>query len=155
MVRWKANSDGGKQHVADMRGLAAAQAARGEPQSFPMQHKALLFARTATVEINLDNRPELERALLFGPFSLASLLIDGPDRLPDAAQRTLAAAEAFGQFTTTDYTPTNAPCETFCASVRQSPETAVHRPQRLRDIRSDPRSDQQGRAEPSVRLPSR
>lgn len=86
-------------------GLEATRAARGGPQSFPMQHMALLFARAAQVEPDLDDWPELERALLFGPLSPASFRIDGPDQLPDAARRTLAAAGAFGHITSADPTP--------------------------------------------------
>ncbi|WP_159593362.1 hypothetical protein [Chelativorans xinjiangense] len=61
-----------------------------------MQDMALLFARNANVEPDPGRWPELERALLFGPLSLASFRLQGPDSLPGAPARTRAAAGAFG-----------------------------------------------------------
>lgn len=78
------------------RGLARARAARGGPQGVPMQAMALLFARHAGVEPDLGRWRSLERALLFGPLSPISFRLQGPDSLPDAAERTASAAAAFG-----------------------------------------------------------
>lgn len=98
-------------------GVADARAGRQGPPSVPMQQMALLFARLAGVEPNLDDHPELERALLFGPLSPASFRLDGPDRLPDAAERVRAAAEAFGHITSVDYTADERPLRDHLLSV--------------------------------------
>lgn len=57
---------------------------------------ARLLAGQAGVEPAPARWPELTRALLFGPQSPASFRLDGPDALPDAAQRVLEDAAAFG-----------------------------------------------------------
>jgi len=77
-------------------GLAHSRAQRGGPQSIPMQVLALLFARNAGVEPNLDRWPNLERALLFGPLSAVSFRLQGPDSLEGAPELTAAAAACFG-----------------------------------------------------------
>lgn len=64
--------------------------------SVPMHVMAILFARLADVEPNLDAWPEMRRALLFGPLSPASFRIVGPHAFADAPERTLEAAAAFG-----------------------------------------------------------
>jgi hypothetical protein len=81
---------------AQAAGLARSRAQRGGPQSIPMQVLALLFARNAGVEPDLDLWPELERALLFGPLSPISFRLQGPDSLEDAPALTAAAAASFG-----------------------------------------------------------
>lgn len=85
-------------------GLIEARAARNGPPARPMNMVALGFARRAGVEPRTETRPELERALLFGPLSAVSFRLDGPDPLPDAARRTLGAASAFGAIRGGDFT---------------------------------------------------
>lgn len=77
-------------------GVARAKAMRAGPPSLPMHVAALGFARHAEVEPDLSARPDLERALLFGPLSAVSFRLDGADALPDAATRVQGAAAAFG-----------------------------------------------------------
>jgi thioredoxin reductase len=77
-------------------GLALCQARRGGPQSVGMHDLAILFARRAGVEPDLERHPDLERALLFGPLSPISFRLAGPDNLADAPVRAAAAAAAFG-----------------------------------------------------------
>jgi hypothetical protein len=72
----------------------ALAAVRGRPMlpEVPMHMLAVLFAREAGVEPDLAADPELLRALAFGPLTPISFRLTGPDRLPDAAARTAAAA---------------------------------------------------------------
>jgi hypothetical protein len=86
------------------QGVARARAARGGPQTVPMQAMALLFARRAGAEPDLARWKGLERALLFGPLSPVSFRLQGPDSLPDAAARTAAAAAAFGAIRSAEFT---------------------------------------------------
>ena len=67
-----------------------------------MDLAALTFARAAGVEPNLDNWPQLRRALLFGPLAPSCFRLEGPDALPDAAERFVrdAAASARSHQTT-------------------------------------------------------
>jgi hypothetical protein len=98
-------------------GLAAYRAQRGGPQEAPMHRMALLFAREAGVEPELQKRPELARALLFGPLSAASFRLDGPDCLPDAAIRLAADAAAFGAIPSPELTAEQrAQAETLAAA---------------------------------------
>jgi len=57
---------------------------------------SLQFARAAGVEPSLARWPHVAMALLFGPLSPASFRLEGPDALPEAPERTVADAEAFG-----------------------------------------------------------
>jgi hypothetical protein len=57
---------------------------------------ARLLADQAGVAPDPARWPDLARALLFGPQSPASFRLEGPDALPDAADRVLAGAAAFG-----------------------------------------------------------
>jgi dimethylaniline monooxygenase (N-oxide forming) len=57
-----------------------------------MQMLALHFARSASVAPDLGRRPDLERALLFGPLSPISFRLQLPDSLEDAPTLTVAAA---------------------------------------------------------------
>lgn len=77
-------------------GVARARAMRAGPPALPMHVAALAFARNAGVEPDLSARPDLERALLFGPLSAVSFRLDGADALADAARRVQGAAAAFG-----------------------------------------------------------
>lgn len=65
-------------------------------QGIPMQELALLFARNAGVEPDLDRWPDLEQALRSGPLSPVSFRLQGPDSLDNAPALAAAAASAFG-----------------------------------------------------------
>jgi cation diffusion facilitator CzcD-associated flavoprotein CzcO len=80
-------------------GVALAQSRRGGPHGIPMHALAILFANNAGVEPRPAEWPALERALWFGPLSPASFRLVGPDRDPEAASRTSAAARAFKAIT--------------------------------------------------------
>ncbi|KWR87691.1 hypothetical protein [Cupriavidus sp. IDO] len=60
--------------------------------------------------------PEVERALLFGPLSPVSLRLQGPDRLNEAATRTLAGAQAFGAIRGPEFTPEELRLRSFTGS---------------------------------------
>ncbi|MFD1329148.1 flavin-containing monooxygenase [Mycoplana ramosa] len=94
----------GPDRDALVAGLARSRAGRDGPQSLPMQHLALIFARNAGVEPDLGRWPDLERALLFGPLSAVSFRLQGPDSLGDAPALTAAAAAAFGAIRSPDLT---------------------------------------------------
>ena len=85
-------------------GVAAYRAQLGAPQDRPMHPVALLFAREAGVEPDPWNWPDLARALLFGPLSPVSFRLSGPDKLPDAAERSAASARAFGAVPSPEFT---------------------------------------------------
>jgi len=71
----------------------------------PVLHDlAIMLARAAGVEPTLSRWPMMERALLFGPLSPVSFRLEGPDRLEDAAARTLDAARAFGAIASDEFT---------------------------------------------------
>ncbi len=82
-----------------VEGVERAKAMRAGPPAVPMHVAALGFARHAGVEPDLSARPDLERALLFGPLSAVSFRLDGADALPDAVGRVQGAAAAFGAVT--------------------------------------------------------
>jgi dimethylaniline monooxygenase (N-oxide forming) len=86
-------------------GVEKARAMRFGPPSLPMHVAALMFARNAGVEPDLDQGPELERSLLFGPLSPVSFRLKGLDAQPDAPAKTLAAAAAFGAIEDDSLTP--------------------------------------------------
>src|SRR5262249_52725718 len=85
-------------------GVAAYRAQRGAPQDRPMHPMALLFAREAGVEPDPWNWPDLARALFFGPLSPVSFRLSGPDKLPDAAERSAASARALGAVPSPEFT---------------------------------------------------
>jgi hypothetical protein len=68
-------------------GIARHRERRAGPQGVMMNAMALLFARHAGVEPELARWPELRDALLHGPLSPMSFRLQGPDALPDAADR--------------------------------------------------------------------
>src|SRR6187549_649202 len=80
------------------------QSRRGLPQKSRMNVAALGFARAAGVEPRVDDWPELRRALLFGPLAPSQFRLQGPDALPDAAERFARDAAAFGAITSNDDT---------------------------------------------------
>jgi dimethylaniline monooxygenase (N-oxide forming) len=77
-------------------GIARYREARGKSQLQAMHLLALLFAREANVEPDLQEWPQLARALLFGPLSAISFRLSGPDCLPNAGERITAEAQALG-----------------------------------------------------------
>jgi dimethylaniline monooxygenase (N-oxide forming) len=84
--------------------IDAYRANRGTPQKTRMDLAALTFARAAGVEPSLDNWPRLRRALLFGPLAPSCFRLEGPDALPDAAERLARDAAHFGAITSNDMT---------------------------------------------------
>jgi cation diffusion facilitator CzcD-associated flavoprotein CzcO len=72
---------------------------RGLPQKTRMNVIALAFARLTGVEPSLARWPELRRSLLFGPLAPSCFRLEGPDALPDAAERFARDAAAFGAIT--------------------------------------------------------
>ncbi|OBF81191.1 dimethylaniline monooxygenase [Mycobacterium sp. 852002-51163_SCH5372311] len=77
---------------------------RGTPQKTRMNLVAVMFARAAGVEPQLDNWPHLHRALLFGPLAPSCFRLEGPDALPDAPERFARDAAAFGAITSNELT---------------------------------------------------
>ncbi len=77
-------------------GIEAYRARRALPQKTRMNVVALEFARAAGVEPSLDRWPDLATALLFGPLSPVSFRLEGRNALPDAPERVLKEATAFG-----------------------------------------------------------
>jgi cation diffusion facilitator CzcD-associated flavoprotein CzcO len=84
--------------------IDAYRANRGTPQKTRMDLATLAFARAAGVEPQLDNWPQLRRALLFGPLAPSCFRLEGPDALPDAAERFARDAARFGAITSNDMT---------------------------------------------------
>lgn len=107
-ARWVAYTWGGAiapPGEADQRSsVDAYRARRGLPQKTRMNLAALMFARAAGVEPNLDNWPHLRRALLFGPLAPSCFRLEGPDAMPDAAARFAREAAAFGAITSGELT---------------------------------------------------
>jgi len=86
------------------RAVQLYQSRRGLPQKSRMNVAALGFARAAGVEPQVDDWPHLRRALLFGPLAPSQFRLQGPDALPDAAERFARDAAAFGAITSNDDT---------------------------------------------------
>ncbi len=107
-ARWIAYTWGGVvagPSEAELRAaIVAYRARRGLPQKTRMNLAALAFARAAGVEPNLDDWPQLRRALLFGPLAPSSFRLQGPDALPDAPARFARDAAAFGAITSNELT---------------------------------------------------
>jgi dimethylaniline monooxygenase (N-oxide forming) len=99
-ARWVAYTWSGRRpaptHAAMTAHIAALQPRHGPPPMLRMHTWARLLAEQAGVEPDPARRPELARAILFGPQSPASFRLDGPDALPDAPRRVLVDAAAFG-----------------------------------------------------------
>jgi dimethylaniline monooxygenase (N-oxide forming) len=102
-ARWIAYTWGGAIAPRDVdtqrRAVAAYRERRGLPQKTRMNLIAIAFARLAGVEPELDRWPDLHRALLFGPLAPSGFRLQGPDALPDAAERFARDAAAFGAIT--------------------------------------------------------
>lgn len=108
-ARWIAYTWGGTIPAPDpseQRGaIEAYRARRGMPQKTRMNLAALMFARAAGCEPDLDSWPELRRALLFGPLAPSCFRLGGPDALPGAADVFAREARAFGAIASNDMTP--------------------------------------------------
>ena len=76
--------------------VAGYRSRRGLSQRTRMNLIAIELARAADVEPQLDAWPGLRRALLFGPLAPSCFRLEGPDALPDAAERFARDAAAFG-----------------------------------------------------------
>ena len=90
--------------TSDEMRLAIARHATDAYTLMRMSEMCLLFARLAGVEPDVDQWPELKRALLFGPLTPISFRLSGPDALPDAPQRFAAEAAEFGLITSPELT---------------------------------------------------
>jgi dimethylaniline monooxygenase (N-oxide forming) len=77
--------------------IADYRSKQGGSQLRSMHLMALLFAREAGVEPDLERWPNLARALLFGPLSAVSFRLSGPDKLPDAAARIAVEVQTCGR----------------------------------------------------------
>ncbi|HVN32831.1 MAG TPA: NAD(P)-binding domain-containing protein [Thermoanaerobaculaceae bacterium] len=102
-------------------GIAALRAQRNGQHQVPMNVAALLFAREAGVEPDLQRWPELARALLFGPLTAVSFRLDGRDALPDAPQRVAQDAATFRAVPSTVLTPEERSGLEALASARNEP----------------------------------
>lgn len=99
-ARWIAYTWGGTIAARDPNpGLQACRQRRGLSQKTRMNLAALAFARAAGVEPDPARWPQLRRALLFGPLAPSCFRLEGPDALPDAADRFARDAAAFGAIT--------------------------------------------------------
>ncbi|SOX52805.1 dimethylaniline monooxygenase [Mycobacterium ahvazicum] len=107
-ARWIAYTWGGTippiSAGAQRSAIDAYRANRGTPQKTRMDLAALTFARAAGVEPDLNNWPRLRRALLFGPLAPSCFRLEGPDALPDAAERFARDAARFGAITSNHMT---------------------------------------------------
>ena len=84
--------------------VEAYRARRGLSQKTRMNLAAITFARAAGCEPQLENWPELHRALLFGPLAPSCFRLEGPDCLPEAADVFAREAAAFGAVTSNELT---------------------------------------------------
>jgi dimethylaniline monooxygenase (N-oxide forming) len=75
-------------------GIADYRSKQRGSQKLSMHLMALLFAREAGVEPDLNQYPTLARTLLFGPLTSASFRLSGPDSLPKVAVRIAEEARA-------------------------------------------------------------
>ena len=107
-ARWVANAWSGVVPAPTDGELRAAVARyrsrRSLSQKTRMNLVAIEFARAAHVEPRLEAWPELRRALLFGPLAPSCFRLEGPDALPDAAERFARDAAAFGAIASNDLT---------------------------------------------------
>ena len=107
-ARWIAYTWGGAAPAPDKRAqreaIAGYRARRGLSQKTRMNLVALAFARAAGVEPQLENWPDVRRALLFGPLAPSCFRLEGPDALPDGQARFVRDAAAFGAITSNEMT---------------------------------------------------
>jgi hypothetical protein len=107
-ARWIAYTWGGAAPLPDegaqREAIAGYRARRGLSQKTRMNLAAIAFARAAGVEPQLENWPDLLRALLFGPLAPSCFRLEGPDALPDAPAQFIREAAAFGAITSNEMT---------------------------------------------------
>jgi len=107
-ARWVAYSWGGVAPVVpeneQLESIERYRSRRGMSQKSRMNLATIMFARAAGVEPQIANWPELRRALLFGPLAPSSFRLEGPDALPDAAERFARDACEFGAITSNEFT---------------------------------------------------
>lgn len=84
--------------------IDAYRARRGLSQKSRMNLVAMAFARAAGVEPDVDDWPQLRRALLFGPLAPSCFRLQGFDARPDAQVRFVRDAAAFGAITSNELT---------------------------------------------------
>src|SRR5262245_25131592 len=104
--------------------IAAYRDARGESQVQPMHRMALLFAREAGVEPDLEAWPQLAPALLFGPLSAISFRLSGPDHLHDIEARIATEARAVGTAVGSTFSSEQVSQLQDLAAARKGPEFA-------------------------------
>jgi dimethylaniline monooxygenase (N-oxide forming) len=105
-------------------GIAVYRARRGGPQDLPAHAAAVLFARAAGVEPELERWPNLARGLMFGPLAPVSFRMSGRDSLAEAPDRFAAELHAFGCMTSNDLTAMQAGQLQALAGARQDPSFA-------------------------------
>jgi len=102
-ARWVAMTWSGACALPDratmLTGIAAYSGIREVQPEVVYHDMALLFAAAAGVAPDIARRPQLARALVFGPLAPAQFRMDGRGSLPDAEQRYAEAAAAFGRET--------------------------------------------------------
>ncbi len=103
-------------------GVAAYRERRGGPRMVPMHSAAIMFARSAGVEPDLHQWPELAHALLFGPLSPISFRLSGRDCLADAAERVAEDARTFGAVPTPELAPMQKGQLQGLAAARNDPQ---------------------------------
>lgn len=107
-ARWIAYTWGGVAPTPDegaqREAIAAYRATRRLSQKTRMNLAAVTFARAAGVEPDLENWPNLRRALLFGPLAPSCFRLEGPDALPKGPARFARDAAAFGAITSNEMT---------------------------------------------------
>ncbi|MCW2661679.1 MAG: putative flavoprotein involved in transport [Mycobacterium sp.] len=107
-ARWIAYTWGntiGSPTESDQRlAIKAYRSRRGTSQKTRMNLVAVTFARAAGVEPNLDNWPQLRRALLFGPLAPSCFRLEGSDALAQAQTQFARDAATFGAITSSELT---------------------------------------------------
>jgi dimethylaniline monooxygenase (N-oxide forming) len=102
-------------------GIARYREVRGKSQLQAMHLLALLFAREANVEPDLEQWPQLARVLLFGSLSAISFRLSGPDCLSNAGERIAAEAQALGTIVSSTFSSEEAAQLHALAAVRKDP----------------------------------
>ncbi|MFL6428957.1 MAG: flavin-containing monooxygenase [Acidobacteriaceae bacterium] len=124
-ARWIAYTFSGAQPTSsqdDMRdGIALYRAHRNGSQVITLAQAAILFARAAGVEPELEHWPHLARPLLFGPLTPMSFRLSGRDSLPDAPERFAAEAQLFGCMPSNEFAPAQILQLQALAAARNSP----------------------------------
>jgi cation diffusion facilitator CzcD-associated flavoprotein CzcO len=105
------------QREAMLAAIRAAGEMRHVQPDVVFHHMALQFAEAMGVEPDVASRPELARALMFGPLAPIQFRIQGPDALPDAAERFAKTAASFGCVTSSEFTPEQRGALTLLAST--------------------------------------